>query len=345
MALPTNPAYEKGYCKAVQEALNNCSFKSGSYISGLFDAVISKKNTPMLSFTPSMTTPSVEVKYAQHKSNSSVANTLDPCAVGADPQLQSEAITIDYFHQDQTVIDVGEFSRLCSPDRNEVAAQQIQDCIDNVKSKVNETLIAYIGTNSGNLYGGAVPGSITLFDANGAINWLGVGQMMEEQTKLGCTEAQPILVGGGKIFAFAKKGDFACCNQNGLDESKISGQYAYFLDPYVGQAAPTGFGVNKFLVFQPGSIFLVPWYREVGAINVLPKNPDTHVIGKISDPKTGYMFNIDMIYNDCGGTLKMGAWTITISLHYDVFIPDSSQTFASGHPLYKTNGTVIFTAA
>ena len=90
---------------------------------------------------------------------------------------------------------------------------------------------------------------------------------------------------------------------------------------------------NKFLVVDPGSLFLLQYNRLAGNISTI--GDDSLMLGTIVDPISGIEFNYKVI-KSC--TEKI---TVIISSAYKVVgLPD--DIYDASDRLYKTNGVLQF---
>lgn len=337
-----NPNYQDAYCPALQKKMDACVYMGGGYKTGLFAALVSPYNTQGVSFSQDTDgkMQNVQVNYPQKIDTSTVSSTLDLCATATEPLMGAIKLTPAMNRNIARTIDPLELKRICAPDADANKAMIIKNMVNALKAQIQTDIFAEFNlpANTGQIYGGGAPPSVNMVSTTtGAVNWDGAGKVLEQTQALGCDMA-PILVGGGQLFNFSKGANVYCCNDAGVQGDKVVNMFAFFHDLQTGTA--TGVGVNKFIAMAPGSVIIVPFYA-----NLIPSvnGPDEHFL--FIDSETGFAFDIDLIWDKCAGVNKRGAWIITISLNFDIFwIPRATPTgpWPATHPLYNSNGTLIF---
>lgn len=223
--------------------------------------------------------------------------------------------------------------------------ERILETANAILGSMNRALVTSMATEFGvNAATGAYGGSVININENGALYILdnGVPQMLTDfEVNQLC--GQPCIVGSGLW-------------QNYMNARPLSGQQAGGLNVGAGTVPPFYYdkdtasiwGTNSIGVFAPGSIALLSYDKYVGPYGgqrglsfftnfTLPVNE----FGCAPDCLDRLSFDLQLRYNDCAeGGLQPG-WQAIVSKTFALWVqPDT--LYASGDPLYGTNGTIKY---
>lgn len=161
----------------------------------------------------------------------------------------------------------------------------------------------------------------------------------------------PCIVGGGLISAWEKTLALACCNNAGLDWSRIGIPRIFF-----DKDTQTIWGANQFGAFAPGSVKFISRNKYVGPYAGMKGTSMFFTIalpvqefGCAPDCLNDLVFDVQMKYIDCPTSVDVQdsavvvnrGWQFIISKEYSLWVqPDTA--YAATDPLVDTNGALRY---
>lgn len=160
----------------------------------------------------------------------------------------------------------------------------------------------------------------------------------------------PCIVGGGNWAGYQKAVEIACCNSAGQDIGRLGIPRTWF-DKDFGVVH----GSNDIGVFAPGSVKFIgrvkyPKYFEGGTSIFFSIPFPVQDFGCAQDCLGDLVFDVQMRYIDCPTTVTINGssttvtrgWQVIVSKDYNLWVQPATA-FASGDPLFQTNGTLRYT--
>ncbi len=192
--------------------------------------------------------------------------------------------------------------------------------LDVMRQAINDDFIDAVATGIGTWVGGATDKSFNVINADGQMDWRGIGSLKQELKKTGM-KGIPIIVGGGNIDTYYEAKNFGCCNAGGYDfaMNDPKAPSKLYFDDNIGTALG---GANNFLLFMPGSIKFLTFNEYVGEFS---REHDGVVRGTFPDPELpGVRYDIRLVPNRCDED-------------YDLFVNLSYDFYLSPEDLYATD--------
>lgn len=306
-------------------------------------------------------TRGITVKYRKRPTLANV-QTTDDCEINAQPgYLEWTVASLSHaqysFHiADNTVAqyceDASRMVRLGQPPTD--AMREVYDLVlegaNIVLSKVNQMLIMQQSTEFGiNTANSSSNGKFINInqDSTKIILNNGITDMLNDLRENEIC-GDPCIVGGGLFSAYEQALKYMCCNNAGIDYSKI-GMPRFFFDKQTNSL----WGTNSVGVFAPGSVKFISRNKFVGAFagqkgtsffTTLPL--PVADFGCAEDCLRDLVFDLQLKYYDCRTEVHPGVfydrgWQAIISKDFALWVqPDTA--YASGDPLFGTNGTLKY---
>jgi hypothetical protein len=161
----------------------------------------------------------------------------------------------------------------------------------------------------------------------------------------------PCMVGGGLMAAYEKTLAWACCNNAGLDMSRLGLPTMYF-----DKDSQDIWGTNQFGAFSPGSVKFIsrlkyegPYAGQKGTSIFFTMALPVNEFGCAPDCLNDLMFDVQMKYIDCptpstingsATTLNRG-WQFIISKDYALWVQPQTA-YRIDDPLFQTNGVLRY---
>lgn len=143
----------------------------------------------------------------------------------------------------------------------------------------------------------------------------------------------PFIFGYNKIYKYMQKAKAVCCANTGIDLMEFMAQnQAMFM---ASNRIETALGSDKFLVVDPGSLFLLQ-FNKFEQNSGLQVNDGWLQQGIIVDPVSGIPFNYKSYLDPCGEALNLHISTAFKA----VGLPDDMYT--GGDKFLGTNGVLRF---
>lgn len=314
-----------------------------SYL-GYLDALRSGINTAGVSMMPVQDGTKrkiVRIAYNQRVIENEVdtAESTD-CTPPRYPDFLETEFEVDKFVQHEFGLSQREATLIClGGDNNQLINRFMLQAFDALNRKINRTNLttqtANFGFNYGNTPGSATTKSINvLVTSTGAPLATGIQTLKQDYYEKNQYEGTPLIVGQGNIMKYYDTIATGCCNQDGVDMGAYAAKYgaAFFLDTQVEDVV----GANQFIVLAPGMLQFVPYNRYVG---YNAGQMGTAFNTTVTDPRTGMTYDMKVDVDGCGEK-----YYIRLSLNYGLWI-QPTNTFHQDDPLYRTNGSLRYTAA
>lgn len=161
----------------------------------------------------------------------------------------------------------------------------------------------------------------------------------------------PCIVGGGLIAAWEKTLALACCNNAGLDFSRLGIPRIFF-----DKDTQTVWGANQFGAFAPGSVkfisrnkYVGPYAGQKGTSIFFTVALPVNEFGCADECLRDLVFDVQMKYIDCPTSVDVQdsavvvnrGWQVIISKTYSLWVqPDDA--YAATDPLVDTNGALRY---
>jgi hypothetical protein len=282
----------------------------------------------------------VRVKYLQRSTEADVKSAEDCIPGGHKPYKEADA-TISGYAAIDVALDENEVRLYCSQASNIEKlgttdlmydhVLRVMSSMNGLRSKFNRDLVTQMVNNFDPHPGSsAAAKNVTLLGraATGATAtqapiWDGWNDVMQDYDEAGL-KGKPLVVGFGNFNRFNRTLGFACCNDAGVDQSKLPSEYKYFKDII----APQVWGANNFAVLAPGVVQLITYNKYRGTF-VEEGNKFAIQRGVIPDPTVpGLLWDVKLEFDTCEEV-----YNLKISLHYGLWnIPNDA--FASNDRLY-----------
>lgn len=303
-------------------------------------------------------------------------NFNDVCAATTEIQPVARRIQVRYTLYGETrLISKANLQQICFASSDEIRAQVIMSQMNAMNIRLNKALQYLMSSQFGNvvpvdgtqsptigvpasLITTNVPSSVALnVDAllsGTSPNFFGMAQVLEAYELTG-GRRKPLVVGSGDLGLYTRIVGLGCCNDDGIDLSRVNGEILFFRDKYVnrqagGSALGQGGGANPganlggwanttasaaeqrrtFGVFSPGAVQLLTWNENVGEFKHIG---DQFVHDTIVDPISGIEYDFDLVYDPCHKQFQMG-----LKLHFDLFVLPPNM-YPLGSDMEGVNGT------
>jgi len=205
-------------------------------------------------------------------------------------------------------LNISSFRDLGSLENMDVFAQRIFSQIQLMKDQISKNLIVDICTN-------ATAGSLLKLLHNNAPNFNVDGIIMADMMDKGFS-ITPLLLGNRQVMQFARSQNASGLNGDGLNLNQMT-RFNAFYDKNVVEAncAPETDGNDVMLAIIPQLVNLLSWSENAGifasrqSINwdslsaqQLISQGDSYMHTVVTDPATGLLFDLDLIYDpSCKG--------------------------------------------
>jgi len=273
----------------------------------------------------------IDIKYSprvvDNGNYDDIADICNGATVGTYNSISVEANLKTSVEEEIPFEDI----RVLCENPSEFRGMRISKMFNAMMEKVNHINLTYIDTITPYLInGGAGQFNIDLVvGSSGArtVNSEALVAVLEGLADIGCG-VEPVWVGNAaELVEASYLLNVGCCNTNsGIDLSQINGQYMYFKD----NKANSILGTGHTIAMIPGSIIMMPWYRNVGEY---AGSTATTFYEVITDPITGMQYDLTIREVDCP-TRKI---VMQLSLHWHLWtLPD--DYYLSGDSLYQTKG-------
>lgn len=314
-----------------------------SYL-GYLDALRSSLNTTGVSVVPvqdGTKEKTVRIAYLQRAVESEVSETeTTSCEPVRYPDFSETEFEVDKFVEHQFGLSQRQATLICrGGDNNALISQFMGRGFDAIRRKINRRLLTIQSTNFGFNQGNTPPSAATksinvLVASTGAPLATGIQVLKQDYYEHNQYAGMPLVVGQGNIMKYFDTMTNGCCNQDGVDMAAYASKYgaAMFLDTITEVVI----GSNQFIVLAPGMLQFIPWLRYV---SYNAGQMGTSFNTTVTDPLTGMQYDMKIDYDGC-----LEKYFVKLSLNYGLWI-QPTDTFNAGDPLYRTNGSLRYTAA
>jgi len=282
----------------------------------------------------------VRVKYLQRSTEAEVKTAAD-CNFGAHKPYKEADVTIADYVEIDVALDENEVRKYCSDASRLVKegpttlmmdhVKRVMSSLNGLRSKFNRNLVTTMANNFDPHFGSSPAAkNVTLLGraATGATAtqapvWDGWNDVMQEYEQAGL-RGKPLVIGFGNFNRFNRTLGFACCNDAGVDQSKLPSEYSYFRD----LIAPQVWGADNFAVLAPGVVQLVTYNKYRGSF-VEEGNKFAIERGVLPDPTVpNLLWDIKLQYDTCEEV-----YNLKISLTHGLFfVPNDA--YQAGDRLY-----------
>ncbi len=291
----------------------------------------------------------VQITYNPRKLESTVSSSVTTgCDDGTSPGMLSANYELDETvgcEVKETYV-VNDLARICQSNPAYFATQ-VARLIDAAKRKMQSdvanqmaVLFGWFGQGGGekNLTGNTLKTVATKYAAavdGGKWNPEALQEIIFSATNSGFT-GTPFVFGLGEIYRYFNYADaLGNSSDGGVDFAKFynNNSVAFAASQKMHYALNGNNSTNKFLVVDPGSLFLLQYNRLKD--NISMNADDALYMGTVVDPISGIEFNYKVV-KTC--TEKI---TVIVSSAYKVVgLPD--DIYSATDRLYKTNGVLQF---
>lgn len=343
-------AWGDALCPALQLSLNNVAGQSSSVLTrtnvGFLQMLKSEYNTNGFQMIPTQNRQggiqSVDILYNKPMLAASVVNAKPAVCDGiTDYEPYRQTINPADFNQVWTPayrLSKEDLANLCYADADAYRANFINGLLDGLLQAIDTQLLTIQQANWGDFFNGTDAAvAADILNADGSARPQGWSTVTKALTRIRFT-GKPMVVGMGEpgIFEFADLIKIGCCNDTGIDVSRVGDKFYYFADPNVDLVWTTN--ANTFGVFIPGSTQLLTFNEYKRGTFREEIVPGVKEFTTITDPVTGQDFDIKLVQDDCTETYK-----ITVGARFFLWnIPD--DTYEATDPMNGVNGTLRFYA-
>lgn len=271
------------------------------------------------------------------------------CTAGTTTAQKNAEMTLSYCRNVELTLDEAEFRNFCGPDgatikESPFAQKQIQAKLNQLFDGISTDAVGYINAHAGNFYGGvAGPKSLIMLRADGS-PYHGAETTVSNDLEDAGILGTPAAIGQGYLRTYSKTVKLACCDNTGIDLSKMSSStWGYFSEKKVDTVVG---GADNFFVLAPGAVQMVSKVKWVGAYeDMRPGANEAKTTVMVTVPGGGSIPVDFTVYRSfCGGNNDGNTkWILTWSVNFDFFsLP--ADTEAVGSKWRSVNGILHYTA-
>lgn len=270
------------------------------------------------------------------------------CTPGTTNAQKYAEMTLSLCRDVSLTLDEEQFRDFCGPDGETIvqspfAQQQMRTVVNQLLAGIDSDLITYIAAHAGNFYGSiAGPKTVTMIRTDGS-PFHGAETTISADLEDAGVMGQPAAIGLGYLRTYSKTVKLACCDQTGVDLSKLaSSAYVYYSERRVGTI--TG-APNRFYVLAPGAVQLVTKNKWVGPFEDIRSQSEAKTTVTIPVPGGGSIPVDFSVYRSFCGANNDGLtkWHMTWSLNFDFFSMPADDE-AVGSPFRSINGIFAYDA-
>jgi hypothetical protein len=218
----------------------------------------------------------VRVKYLQRSTESDVKTTAD-CNFGTHKPYKETTVSISDYVEIDIALAEEEVRLYCSQasDLKKFGMTtlmydhvlRVMSSLNGVRSKMNRNLVSTMANNFDPHPGSSSSAKdVTMLGktATGATAlqapiWDGWNDIMQDYETAGLS-GKPLVIGFGNFNRWNRTLGYACCNDAGVDASRLPSEYSYFRD----LVAPSEWGANNIAVLAPGVVQLITYNKYRG---------------------------------------------------------------------------------
>lgn len=261
--------------------------------------------------------------------NDCAETPYDICATGTSNPIQTQILTIDQcLNMPPIQLTMAQYRSLCNFTPDQFTTAQIRGRMDSIMRALSRTLLTDLCAAVGCFSTGVEEKVLNMINPISKVpNW---GR--DEEIKLDFEDAgimsTPLLIGGRSVRYYQKGVNNGGVDLNGMNIGGMQLMPAWY-DNQLQTVCPTEDG-ETLIALAPGIFHVVNYLENVGMFatdfkagmdsgSIDPmamfKQGETYAHGVIEDPVTGWMFDLDAIYDACD---KL--WKINISTKYDTIL-------------------------
>lgn len=294
---------------------------------------------------------SVKISYWTNPRTAASTDCTPAICTATSTNAQKYAeMTLQYCRSVQLTLDENEFRDFCGPEGNTIvqspfAQRQVAAYVNQLLAGIDTDAATVMAAKAGNFYGSiAGPKTITLIRSDGSPYHGGATTIMNDYEDIGGM-GTPAAIGLGYLRTYSKTAAIACCDQTGVDLSRLNSPFVYYSDRRV----ETVTAVNRFYVLQPGAFQVVSRVRWIGpyddVANGLARSDQAKTNVTVPVPGGGSIPIDFSVYRDfCGGSSDGNTkWILTWAWTGDFFtLP--ADTEAVGSAYRSVNGILAYSA-
>lgn len=243
------------------------------------------------------------------------------CTPGTTTAQKNAEMTLSYCRDVSLTLDEQEFRDFCGEGvvDSRFAQMQMQGVINQLLAGISTDAVTYINAHSGNFYGGiAGPKTLIMLRADGS-PYHGAETTVSNDLEDAGVVGTPGAIGLGYLRTYSKTVQLACCDNTGIDLSKMSSStWGYFPERRVD----TVVGANdNFFVLAPGAVQLVTKVKWVGPYEDIRDRNEVKTTVRVPVPGGGSIPVDFTVYRSfCGsGNDGLTKWVMTWSVNFDFF--------------------------
>lgn len=261
--------------------------------------------------------------------------TPNICTPGTTNAQKYAEMTLGYCRDVELSLDEQQFRDFCGPDgativESPFAQKQMAAVLNQLFDGISTDAVGYINAHAGNFYGGvAGPKTLIMLRADGS-PYHGAETTVSNDLEDAGFLGTPAAIGLGYLRTYSKTVKLACCDNTGIDLSKMSGStWGYFSERRVD----TVVGANdNFFVLAPGAVQLVTKVKWVGPYQDMRDRNEAKTTVMVTVPGGGSIpVDFTVYRNFCGtGNDGLTKWKMTWSVNFDFFsLPSDVENVGS----------------
>lgn len=309
---------------------------------GFLDFLVSPLNkggTQVIPYQVDSKQAAVRIKYMQRTVESEVTTSEDG---NCTPERYPDFLETNFSVTRKVSYNFGlkprEVALICKEGNYDIINMHMAHAFDALARKINSVLLGVkvlnMGANVGNSSATSAKSINVLVGSTGAPLATGIQTLNQDYYEKNQYYGTPAVIGGGNIMKYFSTIATGCCNQDGVDMMALASKLGYA--PFIDTQLETTFGSNQFIVMAPGMDQLVTFNRYVGEN---AGQMGTAFNSTVTDPITGLTYDMKIDADGCNE-----AYYVRLTLNYDLWY-QPYDVFNAADPLYRTNGSLRYTAA
>lgn len=319
--------------------LNNPLFKRSQL--GYVEAILSPLNTSgrtAIQTQEGSKRKSVRIKWLQRTVDSQIlSEKSSTCTTDNYDDFEEETVTLSKSVEYKFGINTDEVKNICEG-RLDFLRMMLLKSFNALTREINDSILTDQALNMGiNITTGTANATtLTVFpDATGNPNARPLQKIKYDFSEKNEMMGSPMVIGSGYMSQYMRTLAAGCCNDGGVDMLSLSNQMGW--SPFIDTQLESVFGANHFIVLEPGSAQFLQFNSYVG--EDATKAGDSVVRTTIKDPRTGIVYDLKVLQNDCDDN-----YVVIINLTYDIWFTPIAQ-YHFDDPLYGTRGSLRYVAA
>lgn len=210
------------------------------------------------------------------------------------------------------------------------AISVIKAALPTIREKLSTDVATLLVGETGVLPDGNTSMSVPIMDpTTGGMAPQGFWTIQQQYTDSGYISKMPYIIGGTQVFNWQKASDIAGMQTNaGLDFGKLRPVGNLYYDKLIGQIYGDTTS-ESIIAFSPDMLKFVSYSKNAGifatdvnnvtAIDAMyQRGYPTLVNGGFVDPRTGLLWDLDIIFEPCGPD-NQPIWKFQLRLNWDIF--------------------------